>query len=75
MASSRCGTVQLSSMMWPEMSNDTRLTRPCTMAVRILRVILNLEVRSREISRCLGNTKREGYRRFYKPTAQRVMFT
>ncbi|KAG7273782.1 hypothetical protein CRUP_003282 [Coryphaenoides rupestris] len=32
MASSRCGTVQLSSMTWPEMSRDTRCTSRWTMA-------------------------------------------
>ena len=55
MASSKCGTVQLSSMIWPEMSRDTRLPRLCTTVVRIFLVILNLEERwfSRDMSRCL----------------------
>lgn len=59
MASSKCGMVQLSSMMWPEMSRDTRLTRRCTRDVKIFRVILNFEARrlSREISRCLETWK------------------
>lgn len=54
-ASSKCGTVQLSSMMWPEMSRDTRLLRLCTTVVRIFLVILNLDERwfSREMSKCL----------------------
>lgn len=58
-ASSKCGTVQLSSMMWPEMSRDIRCTRRWTMAVRIFLVILNFEIRllSWEMSRCL---KEEG---------------
>lgn len=58
-ASSKCGTVQLSSMMWPEMSRDTRCTRRWTIAVRIFLVILNFEIRllSWEMSRCL---KEEG---------------
>lgn len=58
-ASSKCGTVQLSSMMWPEMSRDIRCTRRWTMAVRIFLVILNFEIRllSWEMSRCL---KKEG---------------
>lgn len=56
-ASSKCGTVQLSSIVCPEMSSDTKLIRRWTMAVRIFLVILNLEVRllSREMSRCLEN--------------------
>lgn len=42
------------------MSSDTRLTRRCTMAVRIFLVILNFEALlvSREMSRCLKNCRR-----------------
>lgn len=45
MASSMYGTVQLSSMMCPEMSSETRFPKLCMMFVRIFLVSLNLEER------------------------------